>query len=63
VLLQGNIDPLDAALNRLRRTRRPERAEMGALLTEVKALPVTVAEEALLESALAKFDRWAVSAQ
>jgi hypothetical protein len=50
------------ALSRLRRTRRPDRAALGALLAEVRVLPVAVEEEAQLERLLTKWDRWAVSA-
>ena len=52
------MEPLDYALSKLRRTRRPTREELGNLLSEVRALPVTVEEEGSLERLLVKFDRW-----
>ena len=59
--LQNHMDPLEYALSKLRRTQRPERRELGHLLDELRALPVTVEEEAALERLLVKCDRWAVS--
>jgi hypothetical protein len=55
------MEPLEYALGKLRRTRRPTRDELGALLEEVKSLPVTVDEEVSLEKLLLKFDRWATA--
>lgn len=55
------MDPLEYALGKLRRTRRPTREDLGTLLTEVRALPVTVEEETSLERLLVKFDRWATA--
>ncbi|KAK2080460.1 hypothetical protein QBZ16_000313 [Prototheca wickerhamii] len=52
---------LAAALARLRRTKRPSRAALGALLEQARAL-AAAAEEAALELALVKFDRWATAA-
>lgn len=55
------MEPLEYALGKLRRTRRPTRDELGALLEEVRSLPVTVDEELSLEKLLLKFDRWATA--
>jgi hypothetical protein len=55
------MEPLEYALGKLRRTRRPTRDELGALLEEVRSLPVTVDEEIALEKLLLKFDRWATA--
>jgi len=52
------MEPLEYALGKLRRTRRPTRDELGALLEEVRSLPVTIDEEISLEKLLLKFDRW-----
>lgn len=52
------MEPLEYALGKLRRTRRPTRDELGALLEELRSLPVTIDEELSLEKLLLKFDRW-----
>jgi hypothetical protein len=49
---------LDTALAKLRRTKRPERAELGALLTELKEMPVYIDVEFQLERVVGKYDRW-----
>lgn len=59
--MQNSMEPLEYTLGKLRRTQRPKRDELGQLLAEIKALPATVEDEAMLERLLVKCDRWAVS--
>lgn len=57
---QGNTAPLEGAVVKLQRTKRPERAELAALLPELGGLPVQPREGETLDRILRKFDRWAV---
>lgn len=59
--LQGNTEPLEAAVAKLQRTKRPEREQLAAMLLELSALPVQPDEAETLDRLLKKFDRWAVS--
>uniref|UniRef100_A0A1D2AF40 Uncharacterized protein n=2 Tax=Auxenochlorella protothecoides TaxID=3075 RepID=A0A1D2AF40_AUXPR len=56
-----NGEPLQAALAKLKKTRRPTRAGLGAFLEQARGLPVSLAEEEDLEKVLVKFDRWATA--
>lgn len=57
------MDSLDLSLNKLRRTKRPDRAELGNLLAELKELPVYVDVEYQLDRILTRYDRWTTATQ
>jgi hypothetical protein len=61
---EDSREPLEAAEQRIKRTRRPEGQLLANALAEARALDVLVPEEALLERALGNYQAWqaAVSA-
>jgi hypothetical protein len=56
--VRGSLEPLEAAINRLKKTKRPTREELQALLDKAINMPVFIPEQAPLQKALVKFDRW-----
>lgn len=61
--VRGNLEPLDAALTRLKKTKRAQKSELVGLLSSASRMTVSIAESEELEKVLMKFDRWATATQ
>lgn len=56
--VRNHMSPLEIAIGKLRKTKRPTRDELLIKLGEIKLLPVAVHEEKTLQELLNKYDRW-----
>lgn len=56
------LEPLQATLSKIRRTKRPSRVTLSGLLEQTRVLSVSLSEEPVLARVLTKFDRWATAA-